>query len=499
MIRILIADDRKAIHWLLKNFFAGKQNIDLVGTADNGKAAVELTNRLLPDVVLLDLCMPIMDGLSATKLIAKSHQQTKIIIFSSQENEQFVAQTIMAGASGYLLKKSAIENLATALQTVSEGKYYLDPQLAASNTLRQKLPPVAQDPRLDNWTYALAKEIIAAWRFQAGDNLSVVDSISDFGLTIDCAVDTISPIIFELERSSESVSFFKKLSIPLNLLQTNVWTRKNINSSYLFGQLREAEVEIKDWFERNLLVNEWRNNISQPHLNVKKIKSNIFAKFEDNVAILWRNSGSRVAWEWLQELDSSLQTIKIDYQNRHQSQIQKETSAWSAFSILSNELATSKKKAGDPRNWEAAWKALLFAYKFKLYALLYSYAIEQLIAELIQRVKVYKNTVLQTDNLLLDLHSKFSQSIHTEIDVTFLAFDSTDSIEPTQLRSEFEARIGCSLNQWGTADSINYRILQEWMIARIQPLANQLYLEKYQTQIVSSDDFSIQDRIERKF
>ena len=486
MIRILIADDQKAIHWLLESFLANQQNIDLVGTADNGKTAVELTNQLLPDVVLLDLCMPIMDGLSATKLIAKSHQQTKIIIFSSQENEQFVAQTIMAGANGYLLKKSAIENLATALQTVSEGKYYLDPQLAASNILHRELPTITQDSSLDNWTYSLAKEIIAAWRFQTSDrSLSTVELIADLGLAIDRAVGTISPIIFELERSSQSISFFKKLSIHLNLLQTSIWKRKNINSNYMFGQLRESEVEIKDWFERNLLVDEWSNNVSQPHLKVKNIRTKIFTKFEDNIAILWQHAGSRVTWEWLQELDSSLQAIKVDYKNRHQNQIQKETSAWSAFSILSNELATSKKKAGDIRNWKAAWKALLFAYKFKLYALLYSYALEQLIIELIQRVKAYKSTVMQTDNLLADLQSKFARNIHTKIDLTFLSFDSTDLIEPIQLREELELRIGCSLNQWGKTDSINDRLLQEWMIAKIQPIANQFYVEDYPTVIVS--------------
>jgi len=498
MIRILIADDQKAIHWLLKNFLTNKQNIDLVGIADNGKTAVELVNRLSPDVVLLDLCMPNMDGLSATKLIIKSHSPTKIIIFSSQENEQFVAQTIMAGANGYLLKKSAIENIVTALQMVSEGKYYLDPQLAASNILRRELP-IPQDSKLENWTYFLAKEVIAAWRSQTGDrSLSTAQFIADLGLAIDRTVGAISPIIFELERKSENISLFKRLSIPLNLLQKGICTRKNINSNYMFGQLRESEVEIKDWFEHNSLVDEWSSD-SQSDLNVKDVKTKIIAKFEDRIAILWQSSGSRITLEWLQELDSSLQAIQVDYKNQHQNYIQKETSAWSAFSILSNELATSKKKAGDLRNWEAAWKALLFAYKFKLYSLLYSYALEQLIVELIQRVKAYKSTVIKTDNLLLDLQSGFNQNIHTKINLTFFSFDSTSPIDPIQLREELESRIDCSLNQWGKTDSINYRLLQEWLIARIQPIANQFYIEGDRTTIVSSDDFSIRDRIKRKF
>ena len=490
MIRILIADDQKSIHWLLKDFLANKQNIDLVGIADNGETAVKLVDRLSPDIVLLDLCMPIMDGLSATKLITKSHSSTKIIIFSSQESEQFVAQTIMAGANGYLLKESAIENLIAALQTVSEGKYYLDPQLAASNILRQELP-VPQDSRLDNCTYFLAKEIIAAWRSQTSDrSLSTVQLIADLGLTIDRAVGAIPPIIFELEKKSENISLFKKLSTPLNLLQQSIWTRRNINSNYMLGQLRDSEAEIKNWFECSFLVDKWSSDVSQPHLNDRDIKTEVFTKFEDNIAILWQDAGSRVTLEWLQELDSNLQAIQVDYKDRYQNQIQKETSAWSAFSILSNELATSKKKAGDIRNWEAAWKALLFAYKFKLYAVLYSYAIEQLIVELIRRVKTYKSTVIQTDNLLSDLQSKFNRNIPTQIDLTFLPFDSTSPINPIQLREELESRISCCLNQWGKTDSISYQLLQEWLIARIQPIANQFFIEADRTIIVPSDRLS---------
>lgn len=494
MIRILIADNQKAIHWLLKNFLANQQNIDLVGNADNGKTAVELVKQLSPDVVLLDLYMPIMDGLSATKLIAQSHQQTKIIIFSSQENEQFVAQTIMAGANGYLLKKSAIENIGTALQMVFEGKYYLDPQLAASNMLRQELP-VSQDSKLANWTFFLAQEVIAAWRSQTSvGSLSTVKFIADLGLANDLAVGAISPIIFELEKSSESISLFERLSIPLNLLEKGIYTRKNINSSYMLGKLWESEVEIKDWFKHNSLVDEWSSDLFQSRLKVKDIRTNIFAEFEANIAIFWQNAGSRTTLEWLQELNSSLQAIQVDYKNQYQSYIQKETSAWSAFAILSNELATSKKKAGDLRNWSAVWKALLFAYKFKLYAVLYSYAIEQLIVELIQRVNAYKSTVMQTDNLLLDLHSRFSQDICTKINLTFFSFEQTSPINPIQLRKELESYSGYSLNQWGKTDLINYQLLQEWLIAKIQPVANQFYIEGDHTAIASSDDFSIHDR-----
>lgn len=492
MVRVLIVDDQEAVHLVLMNFLANKRDIDLVGTAYNGKAAVELVEQLRPDVVLLDLCMPVMDGLSATKLINTAHDQTKVIVFSSQENEQFIAQTIVAGANGYLLKQSLVENLTTAIQTVLHGKYYLDPHLAASNVLPQRLPAVYEPSRLKNLTYWLAKEIITVWRFQVMDKTpSQKEFLVDVGLTMEQESSLIAPIIFEIERVSEAIDLFKEISLPLDSLQKSSWTPKDINLNHMLQQLLDTEAEIKNWFSLNLSVDEWNCNISQTNLNIESIKNDVFDKFKQNIDFVWHNLGSEMILNWLQELDIGLQAIRVNYKKHYQDYLQKETSAWSAYNILSNKLINLNKQADNLESWKSVWKALLLAFKFKLYATLYSYVIEQLVSKLIQQTQTYKNIIRKTDNLLLDLQTEFEQQTSIKSDLLPLLFSSTDLLNPKQFRRELESDTGYLLNQWGVIDSSKQETIRQEIITKLNPLAHQFYLECCRTTIASSyDNFS---------
>ena len=491
MVRVIIVDNQEAVHLLLMNFLANEKDINLVGTAYNAKAAVELVEQLQPDVVLLDLCMPIMDSLSATKLITTSYE-TKVIIFSSQENEQFVAQTIIAGANGYLLKQSLAENLTTALQTVLHGKYYLDPCLAASNVLQQELPAVDKPSRLNNLTYWLAKETIIAWRFQPTDQSpSRAELLADLGLTINQESSLIAPIIFKIERVSEAIDLFKKISLPLDSLQKSSWTPKNINLNQMLQQLLDTEAEIKNWFSLNSSVDEWNCNISQANLNVGSIEANLFDKFNQNIDFVWHNSGSEIILNWLQELDTSLQAIKVNYKKHYQDYLQKETSAWSAYNILCNKLINLNKQANNRENWKSVWKALLLAFKFKLYATLYSYVIEQLVTKLIQQTQTYKDIIFKTDNFLLNLQTEFDDQTSIQSDLLSLLFSSADLVNPKQFRRELESDTGYPLNQWGVIDSIKHETIRQEIITKLNPLAHQFYLECCRTAISSSfDNFS---------
>ena len=484
MIRVLVVDDQKTIRKLLEDGLSSEQNIDLVGVAENGKIAVELIDKLRPDIVLLDLYMPIMDGLSVTQIVTKRYEKTKIIIFTSQENEQFVAQTIIAGGSGYLLKKSSINNVITALRIVFQGKYYLDPELAASNIIDKQFNTIVRTAKLDNWTYWFAQEIITTWRYQtAKQTTSVSGFVADIGLTINR--DAIAPIIFALEKNSEHIRLFEKLSLSLDSLQKDVWTKKKLNGDR-FAQLLEAEAEIKNWFEDNLSVDEW-SNFYQPKLDTRNIINNIFVKFDKNIDLLWQNAGSQVILAWLEELNDICQTVRVNYENQYQSYLRKETSAWSAFSILSNQLATSKRKARKSENWLAVWKALLFAYKFKLYATLYSYTSNQLIVELIRQIRAYKSIIVKTDNLLLDLQSEFGRKTDITTSSMLLLSNSAELTKPVQLRRKLESDLGLSLNDWGTMLT-NRQIIKKAIFDKAQPVANQLYIECCHRAVSSLDD-----------
>ncbi len=129
-ISVLLADDddliREAVSYLLKSF----SELNVVGTAKNGLEAVQLTELHNPDVVIIDLMMPEMDGLTALKLIKQSHPQTKIIALTAVETPSEVMSGLLNGIDGYLLKRVTKEELRLAIGRVMKGQRYLCPDVA---------------------------------------------------------------------------------------------------------------------------------------------------------------------------------------------------------------------------------------------------------------------------------------------------------------------------------------------------------------------------------
>lgn len=123
-IRVLLADDhplaRKGIAALLKT----RKNIVVVGEAADGEEAVEKTQELMPDVVILDAIMPNVSGLDATKIIRDKFPNIRILILTGYENEEHLFQIIKAGAGGYILKTAGVEELSQAVEAVAEGKKF---------------------------------------------------------------------------------------------------------------------------------------------------------------------------------------------------------------------------------------------------------------------------------------------------------------------------------------------------------------------------------------
>ena len=121
-IRLLIADDHKMVREGLRAFLAPTPGFEIVGEARDGAEAVEMALHLQPDVILLDLLMPIMDGITATREIKKNNPDAKIIIITSFVEESQVIDVIKAGASGYLIKDSPPEEIETAIHNVIKGE-----------------------------------------------------------------------------------------------------------------------------------------------------------------------------------------------------------------------------------------------------------------------------------------------------------------------------------------------------------------------------------------
>lgn len=140
MIRVLIADDHGVLRDGLSRVIASYADMELVGTAANGAEAVEICRVTAPDVVLMDLEMPIMDGIDATKAILAERPQTAVLVLTSFSDHRRIVRALDAGAVGYLLKDAAADEVVNGIRTAASGGSPLDPR-AARTLLEGKAAP----------------------------------------------------------------------------------------------------------------------------------------------------------------------------------------------------------------------------------------------------------------------------------------------------------------------------------------------------------------------
>lgn len=129
-IRILIADDHAIVREGLAAILEKYPDLEVVGEAENGREAVSQTAKLNPDLVLMDISMPELNGLVATRQINKQQPDVRILILSMHTNKEYVLPILKAGASGYLVKKNAHTELVTAIKSVTKGYPYLSPSVS---------------------------------------------------------------------------------------------------------------------------------------------------------------------------------------------------------------------------------------------------------------------------------------------------------------------------------------------------------------------------------
>jgi two-component system, NarL family, response regulator LiaR len=130
MIRILIADDQAIARQGLQVILSSEEDIEVVGQAKDGQEAVELVETLTPDLVVMDLKMPRLNGVQATKAIKEKFPDVAILVLTTYDMDDWVANAIRNGANGYLLKDTPPQELLTAIRGTVQGKNYLDPNVA---------------------------------------------------------------------------------------------------------------------------------------------------------------------------------------------------------------------------------------------------------------------------------------------------------------------------------------------------------------------------------
>jgi DNA-binding NarL/FixJ family response regulator len=142
-IKILLADDHKIVRDGLRSLIESHTDMGIVAEAENGRTAVELAQKLSPDVVVMDISMPDLNGIEATRQIISARPEVKVIALSMHSDKRFVVGMFQAGASGFLLKDCAFEELASAIVSVTTNQKYLSPHVAGVmiDDYLQRFPP----------------------------------------------------------------------------------------------------------------------------------------------------------------------------------------------------------------------------------------------------------------------------------------------------------------------------------------------------------------------
>lgn len=183
-IRLLLVDDQALFREGLRILLSVHDDLEIAGEAANGQEAVTLTEELKPDVVLMDLRMPVLDGVEATRRIQQEHGQTAVIVLTTFDDDENVFEALRAGAAGYLLKDVSSEKLVEAIRAAARGESFLQPSVAAkviaefTRMSGQPLRPEAQslvEPLSERELEILAIMATGATNREIGEQLYIAE------------------------------------------------------------------------------------------------------------------------------------------------------------------------------------------------------------------------------------------------------------------------------------------------------------------------------------
>jgi DNA-binding NarL/FixJ family response regulator len=177
-IRVLLADDHKLFRQGLRQICEVKGEFEVVGEAETGQEAVDLARQFKPDVILMDINMPVLDGVQATSYIAEADPAVRIIILTMYRRDDYVFDAIRAGARGYLLKDTDWQELLDAVRRVHRGEALIDPGVATRliDEFRRLSQPSAQDESVEKLTQAEMDVLVLV--AQGADNAEIADQLA---------------------------------------------------------------------------------------------------------------------------------------------------------------------------------------------------------------------------------------------------------------------------------------------------------------------------------
>ncbi len=175
MIKILLADDQSLIRKGLSALLTTDEDFVIVGEAANGQEAIDLTAQLQPDIVLMDIQMPIIDGVAGTREICQRFPMVRVLVLTTFADHKYVAQALQAGACGYLLKTTPYDELNQAIRLVSKGYTQIGPGL------REAIPHITSQPTVPALTHlpdlTPREQEIVYWLTKGSSNREIAEAL----------------------------------------------------------------------------------------------------------------------------------------------------------------------------------------------------------------------------------------------------------------------------------------------------------------------------------
>jgi DNA-binding NarL/FixJ family response regulator len=157
MIKILIVDDQALVREGMASLLALEEDLQVVGQACNGEEACQMADALMPDIVLMDVRMPVCDGVTATGIIREKHKNMRVIVLTTFDEEEYIMKALQKGASGYLLKDTPSEQVAAVVRSVFQGHTLLGPTITPK--VLSHLTAPKPEPSLDYKSILTSREI----------------------------------------------------------------------------------------------------------------------------------------------------------------------------------------------------------------------------------------------------------------------------------------------------------------------------------------------------
>ena len=210
MINLLLVDDQDIFRQGLATLLSTEADLEVIGQANNGNSAIALTQQLQPDVILMDIQMPVCDGVTATREICQRYPWMRILVLTTFDDDEYIGQSLQAGARGYLLKRKSSAEMAIAIRAVNRGYAQLSPEIAPK--VFAQIKPVY--PENTKYLDALSPRELEVLQLvgQGKNNREISD---DLHLSIGTVKNYITQILSKLEMRDR--------------IAAALWARKNLN------------------------------------------------------------------------------------------------------------------------------------------------------------------------------------------------------------------------------------------------------------------------------